>query len=661
MTPGLLLLGLAGAVLGAVAVRTYLRHEPPVRGRGFLAGLRVGVILLVLLLFWNPAVRAPMEAAGPSWYVIDGTLGMTALDREQRSPWHRVIDYVDAGESGTASLLLLDESAARALPEEALLAHEPTRPGSELADAVRSALERGASQVTVLSDLRVRDRESVTRALGRVPVRFVELAGEPRNAGILRFELPRSIESDAPVEGVIEVFGESASAADSVRVEVREEDALVFSEWLPLPPIGARERISVELPPPGGEGSVRYEAQVELEGDGFPWDDVAVAYAEVDRDPGGVVLLSLRPDWEPRFLLPVLGDATGLEERGYLSVGEGRFLPLVFEGTAAEPVEEGEVREVLERAELLVLHGISGDAPEWVAELATTSSRLLFLPADRAAADLGGLVTGPAQDGEWFVDPLVPASPVAPYLGERIQGGDRLPPLSGVLALEEAPPGPVPLVARREARGEPQAVVVFREEDGRRVATGLAQGYWRWAMRPGEHRDTYRRFWAGVSAWLVAGDPMTAAAEVRPEEPVLSPHDPVRWAAPGRAGEEVRVRIRASPASPGDEWATDTVLQVDAPGRFETSRLPSGTYEYDVEAAGEPETSLGSGRFDLLVRSLELSVPVWEPEERQELRAEGAALPAEDGRGLRTHPAPWILLLLLLCTEWVGRRRLGLR
>ena len=32
-----------------------------------------------------------------------------------------------------------------------------------------------------------------------------------------------------------------------------------------------------------------------------------------------------------------------------------------------------------------------------------------------------------------------------------------------------------------------------------------------------------------------------------------------------------------------------------------------------------------------------------------------------DGRPLRTHPLPYLLLVLLLSLEWVGRRRSGLR
>jgi len=34
---------------------------------------------------------------------------------------------------------------------------------------------------------------------------------------------------------------------------------------------------------------------------------------------------------------------------------------------------------------------------------------------------------------------------------------------------------------------------------------------------------------------------------------------------------------------------------------------------------------------------------------------------AGDGRPLRTHPLPYLLLVILLSVEWVGRRRSGLR
>ena len=68
------------------------------------------------------------------------------------------------------------------------------------------------------------------------------------------------------------------------------------------------------------------------------------------------------------------------------------------------------------------------------------------------------------------------------------------------------------------------------------------------------------------------------------------------------------------------------------------------------------------GRFLVDTHSLDMAVPIMTlpPEtEGDGVEAGGAAGPP--GRPLRTHPLPFLIVLVLMCAEWVLRRRRGLR
>ena len=85
--------------------------------------------------------------------------------------------------------------------------------------------------------------------------------------------------------------------------------------------------------------------------------------------------------------------------------------------------------------------------------------------------------------------------------------------------------------------------------------------------------------------------------------------------------------------------------------------LAPGTYAFQAEARGE---SVGEGRFDVEARTDEMRPPARAPEPALDAEASVVAA-ARGGRPLRTSPWPYLLLLALLCLEWVGRRRVGLR
>ena len=657
------------AAAAGLAVWIYLREEPAVRGRNVLTALRVTAFLLIGLLLWNPSLSVSSDAPGVSWVVVDGTLGMTALDEGGESAWDRALEEarerLSEAPVGRTPRLVVYDGELHMLDLDSLESFSPHRPGSEMHTALLRAAEAGAQEMTVLSDFRLRTGGSFRRLLTELPTptRLQDVSGSPRNAGIVDFRLPSSLSTGEDVEAEVEVFGEGGGEGDSAVVEVLEEGTEVGRASVSVPGPGERLTAAVPLSAPSESGWTRYEARVQLEGDGFPWDDSAILYRDVDREARGVVLLSLLPDWEPRFLLPVLRNATGLDGVGLLHTTDGRYLPLVEGGADVAPWSEEEAREAVEEAELLVLHGISGEAPPWVQEAAADVGRLLLFPADAEGAAQGGLQVGSGADGEWYLDPEVPASPVAPYLGELIPGTETIPPLHDIWTLDEVPTGAAfPLLIRRDRRGEALPALALHPVDGRRVAVALASGYWRWAMRPGTSRDAYRRSWSGTAAWLMAGERRLTGLEVRPEEFVASEGETIRWRAPGWTGETLTLRIR--PADE-EEWE-DGEVEVDEMSGFDLSAPSPGLYLYEAYGGAEADSVVGEGRFDVVRRSLELMHPPRAPEEL--LAASDTDVPetglSDLGRveePLRTHPLPWILLVAVLCVEWIGRRRVGLR
>jgi len=198
--------------------------------------------------------------------------------------------------------------------------------------------------------------------------------------------------------------------------------------------------------------------------------------------------------------------------------------------------------------------------------------------------------------------------------------------------------------------GAAQPVLLLGGGEARRQAVVLASGFWRWSAREGAGRDAYRRLWSSVAGWLLSGESLATAAEVRPLRRVVPRGEDVRWVVPGAAGDPVRLRIVLPDGSARDT----TVL----PGPdVSTGPLPPGLHSWTATRGTE---AVGEGRFDVESRTDELLRLPQSPPGPPPMRAAGWFAPG-DRRPLRTSPWPYALALALLCAEWVGRRRAGLR
>ena len=697
--PGFLLivvLLLAGGFCGWI----YYRREFEVRARGVLLAARLVAVAGVVALLWNPVLPTGPRATGPERFVIlDASASMAAAapaPTAARAPapeaaptptiWDEAVRRAVALADGGARILVPDEPV-HAIEPAALHTLQPAGTGSRLAGAVTVAAEAGAREVVLLTDRRVRDpiaTAAIARRLG-VGLTVDALPGTAPNLGIGRLVLPATAEPGETLRGVVELGGTataSPGSADSVTVTISLDGRPAQALRLPLPAAGGTSAGEFNLG--GGLSAGPHRVTARIEGaDAFPDDDERAAVVEVDPEETGVLLVSFAPDWEPRFLLPVLDQVTGLPVRGFVRTGPDRFQAMDPDasgaaGTSAATVDAAAMERLLARAEMVVAMGLDAAAAEFIEAPTARTHRLLLFPLDGAGAALGGVAAGTPLAGEWYLDEA-PPSPVAGEVAGFAAAG--LPPLTRVLPLLGQGGGSA-LSLRLGGTGEPRAALVLRNDGGRRVGVALARGFWRWAIRDGVPREHYRALWAAVGGWMMADEPLAAGPGVRPVAPILPRGAAVSWSGRGYEGEEVRIRITDSTGA----TVLDSAVTIPPGGRFTTTELPPGRYQHSVIAAvapapGTPAPAIGTpapdtvtpapdtvtpapdtvtGAFEVETWTDEmLRLPV--PPAELDVPAPAVSDALQRSRPLRTWPAAYLVVLAALCAEWIGRRRAGLR
>jgi len=308
------------------------------------------------------------------------------------------------------------------------------------------------------------------------------------------------------------------------------------------------------------------------------------------------------------------------------------------------------LRRMVATAEILVVQAAS-DLPQWLGEaLADAPRSLLLARGPDVASSLVHLEA--ARAGEWYVSREIPTSPLAGELSGLDLSG--LPPLAELLPPSAPHPGAAPLTVQLRGSGAEEPAMVLLSGDPGRRAVALTSGFWRWALRGGEGRDAYERLWSGVAGWLLANEPLTRVPGVRPTERVVPSRRPVAWTASSLAGEQVTLRLERE-----GSVLTDTVFLVPEDGRFQTPELEAGTYRYvSTPMGGSGEWT---GRLDVTGWTADLAHPRDTTLARADGRDGSTAARTAPGDPLRTHPLPYLLVISLLCAEWIIRRRRGLR
>jgi hypothetical protein len=642
------------ALVAAGSVWHYVRRETPGRGRMLLAGLRAGAIALLLLLLFDPELpaRGAGGAAGTQ-VLLDGSLSMNVAGADGRTAWQHGVAMARTRAGGRPVLVFGD--GARPVDAGALPDSAPGEPRSRLLPALQAAAEAGARRVVVITDGRIEDADAVARWAPRLGVEIVSerVGGDVANRALVEASAPVWAEAGQPIP--LE-FGVAATGTDSAGVVARHGDRVVGRTVVAGAGAGrvatGTLEVRVEAPPGGGWVPL----QLALEGsDDVPDDDVRTLWVHVAAEPPGIALVSFRPDWEPRFLAPVLEQALGLPLRAYIRSAAGRYMRLAGGLDAGATATDEDVRRAVGRAELVVLHGIGPDAPDWAVQALTGARRVLVFPGDRAEALPLPLAVGPETPGDWFPAHF-PPSPLAPLLAGQELGG--VTPLTDIRSAE--PPGGAwtPLLATRGRGGTSQPALIGGETGGRRWVVALGTGWWQWAFRGGEERQLYQRLWGGVAGWLARDRDPAGPEAVRPARRATPRGLPIPWIAPGLAADSVSVQLVAADGA----VALDTVVALVGADTAWTAAPPPGDYRFRARAFTAAGVSEAEGGMTVERYSPDFSRPV---ADLAALRATASTVRDGDtGRGgtpLHATPFPYVLIVLLLATEWVLRRRWGLR
>lgn len=572
-----------------------------------LAVLRaVALAMLVALLLDAPS--GPRHAL-PPLVALDASQSWTRAG--DTALWRAALARAGALAGRHDSLLVFGDSVRRA----------PRTPApGDAASNVRALAERALGQgrpLVLVTDGELDDPSAVPGfpAGSRIEV----LRHRPaRDVAIVSLDAPRAAVSGDTVEVRVTVRADSLAAPPGVLrllIGGRPIASTPLDALLPR----AERTVSVAARIEGPEGPTVLDALVSVPGDAEPRNDTLAVPLDIAR-AAGAVLASTSPDYDARFMLPVLRGAVALPTRGYYRVAPGQWRQ---DGTLA-PVPERTVRAALHDAPLAIIHGDTSyfGAPR----TATTGSLALVAP--------------PADStGEWYaID--APASPIAGALAGIVW--DSLPPLA---------------VSTRVPRGEWEALTVARarqydrrpaivgSSSGRRVVVVGASGFWRWQFRGGTSADAYVALWGSIFDWLSAERPDARAAS--PAEGVVRAGDPIRWRR-GTAAlhDSVVVAVLTRRGAPGVDsvrlrfGAGATVARSDP--------LPPGTY--DVRVPGGSAVLAVNASRELLPRAPSVSSG-----------AVGGAPTFGDQPRLRQQWWSYVVLLGALCAEWVLRRRRGLR
>src|SRR5919202_855022 len=357
----------------ALALLPYGWREPrDVPRRAPLVALRA-IALCVLLALALDAPAGPRRALAPL-VALDASASW--LRGGDSTAWRAAV--ARARSLGSDSIVLFGDSVRGARRLGA-----PTDAASRAQPLAERALGAGRPLV-LITDGELDDAGSLPSFPAGSRVEVVRRAPQ-RDVAVVSLDAPRAV-----------VSGDTLEA----RVTVRN-GALAP----PAPHSDRTQTIRVPYTMPAGSSILTISASVD--GDAERLNDTLSVPIEVGR-AAGAVLLSASPDFDARFLIPVLRGAVALPTRAYFQVAPGVWRQ---EGSLA-PVSAATVRSALREAPLAILHGDTAlfGAPRSV----TTGSLALIAPISDTT-------------GEWY-PVAAPPSPISSALAGL--EWDSLPPLA---------------------------------------------------------------------------------------------------------------------------------------------------------------------------------------------------------------------------------------
>ena len=492
----------------------------------------------------------------------------------------------------------------------------PTDRASRLRAVVDAAVGSGRP-VIVVTDGEL-DEPELLAALPRGSRALVLEKREVPDLAVADLDAPHAfLVGDTVVVRVTLTAGAAGSPAGVLHLRL-DNATLDSANLAALAPFGER-LVALRGIAAGAERGAVLRAIAHVSGDREPRNDTLALGVDVTRAPAAV-FVSTAPDYDAREAVAALRSVTSLPTRAFYRVAPGMWRS---DGSLAR-VEENDVRDAVRLAPMAVLHGDTSvfGAPR----AASRGALLLFVPP---AGD----------DGEWFAV-AAPSSPLAPLIGGL--AFDSLPPLSVAPSM---PTGEWQgLVTRRGGASDERRVALVGWESPRRIAVLGASGFWRWRFRGGVRAEAYSALFGALYDWLAAGRSDRRA--VVPDGEPLRAGMPVRW----RRG------------APTDSVATLVLVRRDGTAQRRTVmlRFPDGSAVAESAAlpVGIYDVTTAGGTAVLAVNQSRELVP-----RRVVVRsgAVGGEAALGDAPALRDRAWVYALVVLLLCAEWLLRRRVGLR
>jgi hypothetical protein len=364
-------------------------------------------------------------------------------------------------------------------------------------------------------------------------------------------------------------------------------------------------------------------AVVRSPGDVEPRNDTLSMAVDLSR-AASAVFVSTSPDFDARYALSVLRGALAVPTRGYFRVAPAAWR---VDGSLA-PISEADVRAAFRDAPVAILHG---------------DTAAFGPPRSATSGPLALVVPAGTSDGEWYAA-AAPPSPLAPALSGL--PWDSLPPIT---AGSSPPSGQWRALEVRRGREEDRRTIIAGTDTPRRVVIVAASGLWRWRFRGGASADAFTALWGSLFDWLAAERADRRAAV--PTGVVVRAGDPVRW-------------HRGSPA---DTSVLVVLRQLKGSTRSDSARVDSMTLHFRGDATVAESAPLAPGVYVASMRGGTTMLAVnnsreWLPRSPGvKAGAIGGGVPVDSAPRLRTAGWVYALLLLLLCGEWVVRRRVGMR
>lgn len=716
--PAALLAALLVILAAALAALLWRRHLPPKRKLA-LAALQWGVLALLAVLLWQPALSVTVLKPQQNVVavVVDTSQSMALEDRYGQA--RRLLEnelLADLRKRYPVRLYQADEMPARveALPDQ------PAAQRTDLGAALRqiaaesSLLPVGA--IVLLTDgadnggqLGPETIQSLRRA--RIPVHTVGFGSEKlrNDVELLDADLAARVLPDSRVALTV-TLRQAGFGGRTARLEVKEAGRVLAQRDLRLREDGENWRETLAIPASGAGVKTLEISVAPLEGESNTRNNALERLLDVrDRKPR-ILYFEGEPRWEMKFLRRAAEDDPQLDLASIVRTTENKF----YRQGIRDPKElergfPSSVDELFAFQALIIGNVESG-------YFTPAQQTLIREFVDRRGGGilfLGGRAA--LSNGGWHRSPLAEILPVAlpdrkntfhrePARVELTRAGleslvtrieedpeknaarwKALPHLADYQETGAAKPGATVLAEAIAGAGGRHPLLVTQNYGRGRVALLATGGTWRWQMAQDARDQSHEMFWRQLLRWVAGSveervtlltsrqiysgtEEVLLRAEVRDRNylPAAGAVVTAQLLGPGGISETLDMQpVRDEPGVYEARWRAPRpgAWLAEAVAREGLEELGRDTATFH-RADGQAEFFRTEQNRELLERlAAQTGGRYWRPAEAggiaREIELSEAGITVRETRAIWNAPAAFLLLAGLKTAEWIARRRWG--